>query len=251
MAWVWGLLWFAAALPGAAGALILNSSAPNVSLAATLFAITGVLLVLPLSLPSQALRFYQRGVVEHRPLIGVRSLPYEEIEHMMWRAARQQVGVSVTVEFLAAGRRIGFTGLKDTGGRSQQRLEELRDRVAPYVAARVRRQIQANQPFAWGPRRRARVRLQGDGIVYRRAQFLGPLETGLFGDEQLLPWTTPLRFAIREGAIAVFPAKEDKALFSFPCGSPDFYPGLLVFSSMGQVQEIGSRDRWAVVENLY
>jgi hypothetical protein len=233
VAGVWfATLWPAAALLGGGGAVALNASASNVSLAATTFGIAGILLLLPLFLPGRVLRFYERGLTEQLPLKALRPIPYEDVEHMKWRAARPAVGVAVNVELLAAGRRIDFHAHVDTGGRFHRQLDSLRDHIARYVAARAQRQIRASQSFAWGQQRGASVRLRQEGIAYRPVGFLGA------GDERLIPWGTPLDFAVRRGSFAAFPAGGTQALFSLACESPDFYPGFVLFTSMAQPREV-------------
>lgn len=230
---IWAALtWGLALILGTEGAFMLNASVPKVELAATLFAVAVVLMVAPFFLPNRVLRFHERGLTERLPLRGVFPLRYEDLEHMKWRAVKPSVGVLVEAELLGAGRRITFSARMDTGGRFQQNVEGLRDRIAPYVAARVRRQIQANQPFAWGSERGASVRLLRDGIAYRPVRFVGR------GDEQLIPWTTPLDFAIRDGWLAVFPSAGTEALFTLACEAPDFYPGLLAFIAMGRTRRL-------------
>lgn len=231
-AMIWSVLWVGAVLLGGWGALALNASVPDVSLAATLFVLALVLLVAPFLLPGRVVRFYERGLTEKVPLKGVYSLRYEDVEHMTWRAVKPRVGVTVQAEFVAGGRRIRFDAMMDTGGRLQQSLESLRDRIAPYVAARLERRVRANQPCPWGGSGGARVRLQRDGIAYRPERFLGP------GDEQIVPWATPLTFVFRNGGFAVKPSGGQEALFALACEERDFYPGFLVFRAMGQVRPV-------------
>lgn len=231
-AMVWGLLWLPAVLLGAWGALQLNAAIPDVNLAATLFVLALVVFVAPFLLPGRVLRFHERGVTEKVPFQGVFPLRYEDVEHMTWRAVKPDVGVTVHAELTGGGRRLRFEARMDTGGRFQQNLDALRDRIAAHVAARVERRIQANQPFHWGSRRGPGVRIQSDGIAYRPSGFLGA------GEEQLVPWTTPLTFAIRDGFLAVSASGGREELFSMACEEPDFYPGLVVFAAMGQARRV-------------
>ncbi len=237
--------WAAAALTGGAGALALNASVPNIPLVETLFALTGVLILLPLLLPGRVLSFHERGLTERLPTKDLYALAYEDVEHMKWREVSLRsatgtdsivpwslVGVVVEGELVAAGRTLRFGFRLDTGGRTHQKVEETRDRIACYVAARARRQILANEPFPWGPARGARVSLRREGITYRPVGFLGA------GDEQLVLWNTPLDFVIRRGKLAVLPRGGKDAIFAIACESPDFFPGFLVFTSMGQVRRL-------------
>jgi hypothetical protein len=231
---VWfAVLWPAAALAGAGGALALSAAVPKVGLATALFAAVGIMLLAPLLLPRRVLRFYERGLIEALPLQSDKPLRYEEIEHMTWALLKPAVGMTINAELRAAGRRIRFSARMDTGGSHQQKLETARDHIARSVATSARRRIDANQPFAWGPKRAPSVRLQREGIAYRPIGFLGG------GEEQIIPWSAPLQFVIREGGFAVFPAENNKAFFSFACGDANFYPGLLLLQSMGKAQQVG------------
>src|SRR5262245_19719502 len=92
---VWfGILWPAAALAGAGGALALNAAVPKVGLAAALFATAGILLLAPLLLPRRVLRFHDRGLIESLPLQSDKPLRYEEIEHMTWVSLKPAVGMT-------------------------------------------------------------------------------------------------------------------------------------------------------------
>lgn len=232
---IWfALLWPAAAIFGAAGALALNASVPYVTLAGILFAISAVLIFVPLLLPGEVLRFHERGLTQRLPLKGVHVIPYGDIEHMQWRAVRPKVGVAISGELLSPERRIRFNAHVDTGRRAHQQLDSVRNRIATYVAVRLQAKIAAGESLAWGSHRGAAVRLQPNGIAYRPVRFVGT------GDEQLLPWSMPLNSAIRDGWCFVFNAGGKDALFSVACEGMDFYPGYLVFKALGQVGEASS-----------
>jgi hypothetical protein len=201
----------------------LSSDAPNVGRAAVSLGIVGVLLLLPLFLRGQVVRFHARGWTERQPMREMRTVRYDEIEHMKWRQVKPRVGVFIGGELVGPRVKLTFGRHVDTGGRVQHTLEDVRDRIASCVSARTLRQVEAGQPFAWGTSRGARVQLRHDGIVYRPIRFLGP------GDDQLVPWTTPLSYAFADGFFAVATVADKKSLFTIRCDDPDFYPGFAAF----------------------
>lgn len=71
--------WAAAVLTGGGGAVALGSSVPNISTAGSLFALTGVLLLLPLLLAGRVLSFHERGLTERLSAKNMYALVYEDV----------------------------------------------------------------------------------------------------------------------------------------------------------------------------
>jgi hypothetical protein len=231
-------VWFAIGWPvagvlGGAGAVLLSQDAANVTTATVLWAVGGLCLFLPLLLPSRRLRFHERGLVDRRPLRAPFVLPYERVERMDWEVYKPRVGVTLQARLVGGGRRIDFMVRMDTGGRVEQGLERVRDHIASHMAVALLARVQADGAVAWGSAREGGVRLHREGLAYRPTGFLGK------GPEQVVPWETPFEYLLRDGVLAVRRTGAVEALFTLPCTATDFYPGFVVFTSLGEVRPIG------------
>ena len=204
----------------------LSSPVPNVDRAGICLILVLVLLVLPFLLKGRVVRFHTRGLTQSEPMKEMRTLRYDEIEHMTWSAVKPSVGVFIRGELVARGGKVSLSRKVDTGGKTQRALENVRDRIASSMSVPALRQIEAGQPFAWGKGSGPRVRLRHDGLVYRPIKFLGA------GDDQIVPWTTPLDYAFADGFFAVATAADRKTLFTIACSEPDFHPGFVVFEAL-------------------
>jgi hypothetical protein len=215
-----------ALVPGGLAISELSSPVPNVDRAGICLIMVLALIVLPFFLKGRVVRFHTRGLTESQPMKETRNLRYDEIEHMTWSAVKPAVGVFIRGELIARGGKVAFSRKVDTGGKVQRALEDVRDRITSSMSPVALRQIEAGQPFAWGKGSGPRVRLRHDGLVYRPVKFLGP------GDDQIVPWTTPLDYAFADGFFAVATAADRKALFTIACSEPDFYPGFAAFEAL-------------------
>jgi hypothetical protein len=224
-------------VPGGVAIAELSSAVPNVNLAAICMIAVFVLLVLPFFLKGRVVRFHARGLVKSEPMKETRTLRYDEIERMTWRSVKPSVGVAISGELVTRGGKVRLSRKVDTGGKTQRKLEDVRDRIAQAMATRALQQIQGGQPFSWGKDSGARVRLRHDGLVYRPVKFLGP------GDEQVVAWTTPVHFAFADGFFAVATAADRKSLFTLACDEPDFYPGFAAFETLRAANPPVSRSR--------
>jgi hypothetical protein len=228
-------VWFAigwplAALCGGAGVLGLDR---DVTIAAVLWAMTGLCLLVPLFLPGRRLRFHETGLVDTAPLRAPFRLPYERVERMTWGAYKPHVGATVRATLVAGGRRIAFIDRMDTGGRYQYTLERVRDAIASHMAIRLHARVQADEPVAWGSPRDGAVQIARRGLSYRPIGFLGK------GEERVVPWSTPIDYVFRNGFLTVVQSGTAESLFTLSCAAPDFYPCFLVFASMGCVRKMG------------
>jgi len=227
-AMIWALFfWPLAVIAGVLGVMALNAAVPKVEWAATLFLLGLALIAVPFLMPGNALLFFQRGLIQRRPLKASQPIRYEEIERMTWTATHYTsgVGVMVTGTFLAGGRTLELAvKVMNTGGALHQKLDAVRDTVASYVAAGARQQIAAGQAFTWGSGSDPSVRLGRDGIAYQRER------SG--SSEKLLPWTSALEFTIEGGVFRLCAAGSREPLFGLACSEPNFYPGYLVFTAM-------------------
>jgi hypothetical protein len=221
--------WPTAALLGVAGVPALDR---DVTVAAILWAIAGLCMLVPLFLPGRRLRFHETGLVDTAPLRAPFSLAYERLERMTWGAYKPQVGATVRATLVGGGRRIAFTDRMDTGGRYQHTLERVRDAIASHMAARLHARVQDDVPLAWGGPRDGAVRIARGGLTYRPIGFLGQ------GAERVVPWSTPVDYVFRNGFLTVLQSSTREALFTLPCAAPDFYPCFLVFAAMGCVREL-------------
>lgn len=228
---IWLILCGLVALAPAGVAIAeLSSAAANVDRAGLSLIVVLVLIGLPFLLKGRVVRFHARGLTESQPMKETRTLRYDEIEHMKWRQVKPSVGMFIGGELFAPRVKVAFGRKVDTGGKSQRALEDVRDRIASYMSARALRVVQSGQPFAWGKAGGARVRLRHDGLVYRPIQFLGP------GDDEIVPWTTPMTYAFADGFCAVVTGADKKCLFTIACAEPDFYPGFAAFETLRAAQ---------------
>jgi hypothetical protein len=215
-----------ALIPGGLAIAELSSDAPNVERASFCLILVLALIVLPFLLKGRVLRFHARGLTESLPMKAMRTLRYDEIEVMTWTAVKPSVGVFINAELAAPGGKVALGRKVDTGGKTERALEDVRNRIASAMGARVLRHLQDGLAFAWGKDKGARVQLRHDGFNYRPVQFLGA------GDEQFVPWTTPLHYAFADGFFAVATEADRKALFTIACSEPNFYPGFEAFETL-------------------
>jgi hypothetical protein len=228
---VWfAIAWPIAALFGIGGTRVLDR---NATVAAILWAMAGLCLLVPLFLPGRRLRFHATGLVDTAPLRAPFHLPYERLERMTWGAYRPQVGATVRATLVGGGRRIAFIDRVDHGSRYHQSLDRVRDAIASQMAIRLHARLEAEETLAWGPPRSGSVQIARRGLSYRPIGFLGR------GEERVVPWSTPIDYVFRNGFVTVLRSDTTEALFTLPCAAPDFYPCFLVFAAMGCVREIG------------
>jgi hypothetical protein len=220
--------WPVAALLGGLGALVLDR---EVTLAAVLWALAGLCLLVPLFLPGRRLRFHETGLVDKAPLRAPFQLAYQDLDRMTWSSYKPGVGATVRATLVGGGRTIAFTERVDAGGGYQQALERVRDAIASRMALRLHARVQADEALAWS--RDGAVRIARRGLSYRPLGFLGQ------GDERVVPWSTPIDYVFRNGFLTVARSSTAEALFTLPCAAPDFYPCFLVFASMGCVRDVG------------
>ena len=230
-------VWFAigwplAAVLGGVGALLLNQDAANVTVAAVLWAAAGLCLFVPILMPARRLRFHEAGLVDVAPLRAPARLPYARVERMDWEVFKPRVGVTLRARLVGGGRKIDFMVRMDTGGRTEQTLERVRDAIASSMAPGLLARVQRDEPLPWGTARHGGVELRREGLAYRPVGFLGK------GEQRFVPWSTPFEYVFRSGFLAVRRAGTTEALFTLPCTASDFFPCFLVFTHLGQVRPI-------------
>ena len=230
-------VWFAIGWPlgavlGAAGALLLSQDAAHVTVAAVLWAGAGLCVFVPVLMPARLLRFHEIGLVDLAPLRAPVRLPYARVERMDWEMYKPRVGVTLRARLVGDGRKIDFMVRMDTGGRTQQDVQRVRDAIASSMAPALLARVQGDERLAWGTARDGGVELRREGLAYRPVAFLGK------GPAEFVPWSIPLEYLFRDGFLAVRRAGTTEPLFALPCTARDFYPCFLVFTRLGEVRPV-------------
>jgi hypothetical protein len=216
-----------AALLGGGGAWALNAAPPKLDLAVGLFAAAALIFLASAFVGRIRVFVHERGIVEEARFFGTRVFRDEEFEHMTWRAVKPAVGVGIAARLTTASSSFRVQRGVDTGGTMQRNLEALRDRIASRIAGRAQQNLSRGVSFAWGSDRGARVRLEPDGIRYRKVKFVGH-------EDQFAAWTQPLEIGFLMGRCTVL--ADGKELFTLATAEPDFFPGLTLVTLLGKVR---------------
>ncbi len=104
---------------------------------------------------------------------------------------------------------------------SDEEMDRLREHVSRVVATTLEKLLERSEWVAWS----GAVQLTREGIRYRKAKLIGQGEQAFIGYESV-------RYAISEGTLHVFGPGSDKAVFTLPCASHNFFPGLALMERL-------------------
>jgi hypothetical protein len=180
-------------------------------------------------------RCHQFGVYK-RGLFGERSLRYADVAVFSYSAVRHFHNGAYTGTIF----RLGFEPVPERASHrithsvtlphADQELEGLRDQVSRMIAARMSRQLAAQEPVRWTPH----LRFVPDGIEYRPAGFFGRREP------VVVPFREIYSYQIHQGTFFLWVRGQKKALVREAMTQPNFFPGFYLLMGMVPLAQPGT-----------